>query len=257
MTENENWAQAENVDVELAKDSFAEAVQAQALRQQLTGHAAGFISRSSADGHAWANAQLARLGATPITGRAEYRMNQPITGVFGWRCTATSRAEALARFNEQVARVAEAGKITADGSYDNVYGVKFTGEPVFYSGPEDPDVSTAEDLDLDGLKTAIREMFKQGAILHGWNVGYADRALSAMGLDTLPPSAIKTVEVPVSGVVQMPVRVFEGDHDNAVQYAAAATIARAGNVSVKPDEVGVAAVVDAKDDDEDEDGGPF
>lgn len=249
MTENENWAKAENPEVEKAKDEFAEAVEAQVLRTKLTQHATGFANHGG--DRDWTNTQLARLGADQIHGRSEYRMNAPITGDFGWRCTATSRAEALERFKEQIARVAEAGKITADGSYDNVYGVKFIGEPQFHSGPEDPGTDDAEDFTLDELKAAVRLMFKQGVSAHGWSLRRANQSLSAMGVDALPEATVKTVKVPVSGVVEIGVHVFEGDDDAVVQAAAAGVVARQGSVYFKPEEVGTVSLVGAEPADDD------
>lgn len=234
----------ENIEVEQAKDAFAEGQAAEKLRTQLTKSVAGFVSHGG--DRDWANAQLVKLGAAPISGTSEYRMNIPITGAYGWRCKANSRAEALERFQQQVTRLTGAGKITADGSYDNVYELKFVGEPVFYSGPEDPDLSAADDLDLDGLKAGIREMFKQGIAGHGWNVGYATRAIASMGLDPLPSVSAKAVQVPVSGTATVSVMVFEGDDQADVQASAAAALARQGSVYLKPEEIGTVAVpVDA------------
>lgn len=248
MDENQNWAKAINPEVEKAKDEFAEAVEAQSLRSALTQHATGFANHGG--DRDWTNTQLVRLGAHPIQGRSEYRMNAPITGVFGWRCTATSRAEALDRFKEQIARVTEAGKITADGSYDNVYQLAFIGEPQFHSGPEDPGTDDAEVFTLDELKAAVRLMFKQGVSAHGWSLRRANQSLSAMGLDALPEATVKAVKVPVSGTVELAVTVFEDDNDADVQAATAGVLARQGSVYLKPEEVGTVSPVAAKENEE-------
>lgn len=254
MTENEqNWAQAENAEVEQAKDAYAEAQAAEKLRQQISQHAAGAV-KYGVD-RDWANGWLGRLGAPGVTGAAEYRMNIPVTGVYGWRCKATSRAAALARFQEQIDRLKNTGKITADGSYDNVYGLEFVGEPTFYSGPEDPATDAAEALDLDGLKAAIRDMVKEGVVRQGWNLSYARRALAAMELEPLAAASTRTVKVPVSGFTEVSVTVFDGDGDEVVQDATASVLARAGNVYIKPDEIGTVAVVSNEVEDDGED--PF
>jgi hypothetical protein len=240
----------ENTQDEQTNDAFAQAVadqvKADILRQKITQHVAGAV-KYGVD-RDWANGWLVRLGAAPITGTAEYRMNMPLTGVYGWRCKATSRAEATRKFMEQVNRVASQGKITADGSYDNVYEVTFP-QPLtpayvnFYAGPEDPDTGEAEDLTLDGLKDAIRLMVKEGIVRQGWNLGYATRALASMGLDSLGTAHTKAVKVPVTGYTEVSVLVFEGDDDSAVQEAAAGVVTRSGAIYIKPEEIGTATIV--------------
>lgn len=242
MTENEqNWAKAENTDVEQAKDAFADAQAADALRVKLTEQAAYAVGHGV--DRTWMNGQLAKLGAAQVTGTAEYRMNIPITGVYGWRTKANSRAEALTRFKEQVARIAAAGKITADGSYDNVYNLVVAAEePTFHGGPEDPATEGAEVLDLDGLKAGIRAMVKQGVSEKGWDHYYANQMLGVLGLDKLPNATSRTVSVPVSGIAEVSVLVFEDDGDGAVQAAVAGAVTRAGYISIRPEEIGAVAV---------------
>src|ERR1043165_9296687 len=111
MTENmQDWAKAESPEVEQGKDAYTEALAATHLRELITAQARNAVNHGvSRD---WANAWLRKLGAQQITGTSEYRMNTPITGLYGWRCKASSRAEAAQRFQEQVKRVADAGKIT-------------------------------------------------------------------------------------------------------------------------------------------------
>jgi hypothetical protein len=245
MTENESasWAKAENPEVEQAKDAYTEAKEAEKLRQQISQHAAGAVKHGV--DRDWANGWLARLGAAQITGIAEYRMNTPITGNYGWRTKAHSRVEAAEKFLEQAKRVAEQGKITADGSYDNVYDVVFLqpGIVSFHAGPEDQTNDDAETLDLAGLRAAIRNMIKEGIAQQGWNLGYATRAMASMGgMDPLPAATTKMVKVPVSGFTEVSVMVFDGDGDEAVQAAAASKMARAGNVYIKPEEIGAVTV---------------
>src|ERR687887_2216070 len=93
------------------KEQYTEAIQVVELRQKIHEAATGAV-KYGVD-RDWANAWLAKLGAQPVTGTAEYRMNVPITGNYGWRCTASSRTEAAQRFLEQVQRVASQGRITA------------------------------------------------------------------------------------------------------------------------------------------------
>jgi hypothetical protein len=240
------------------KDAYTEALQAEELRKQITKHAAGATQHSvSRD---WANEWLRRLGAAQITGRSEYRMNVPLTGNYGWRCKANSRAEAAQRFLEQVQRVAEAGKITADGSYDNVYDVKFdepvtAADVVFRSGPEDPTEFDGPVPGLDALKVEIRKMLMEGVSEQGWGYQYAQQALRAMGLEPMPARVNHTVSVPVSGVSRVTVQVFEGDLAEVIQKAAASKIAKLGNsLVVTPEEVGEAVLdEDAEDEVENED----
>lgn len=223
-------------------DAFAAAHKDQMVREQI----AQYTRQAISYGHVnrdWANSWLAKLGAAVITGTAEYRMNVPITGAYGWRCKATSRAEALEVFQRQVARVASAGKITADGSYDNVYELAIVGGPVFYSGPEDVP-ATAEPLAGDELRAAIRDMLKEGVSQRNWGHRYANEALDDMGIDQLPALSVRTVEVPVSGIHRVTVTVFEGEGDDAVQQAVTAKVGSAKNINITADEVGTAKAVE-------------
>lgn len=234
------------------KDAYTEALQAQDLRDKITDYA----TRATKHGvdRDWANEWLRRLGANQITGTAEYRMNVPLTGSYGWRCKAGSRAEAAQRFLEQVQRIASTGKITADGSYDNVYDVHFN-EPVtaadvvFYAAPEDPAESTEPVPGLDALKVEIREMLMEGVSQRNWGYRYAQQALRAMGLDELPARVNHTVSIPVSGVTRVTVQVFEGDLAEVIQKAAASKVAQLGSsLVVQPEEVGEAVLdEDAED----------
>ena len=235
------------------KDAYTEAKIADELRAQLTVATEGAV-KHGAD-RDWANEWLRKLGAKQISGRSEYRMHVPLTGSYGWRVKAGSRAEAAERFLEQVQRLAKAGKITADGSYDNVYDVKFD-EPVaaadvqFYSGPEDPTDSTEPVPGLDALKAEIRKMLMEGVAVQGWGYNYARRTIANMGLDPLPNFGFKNVEVPVSGTVTVSVRVFEDASMDEIQETTAATIRKQGTISVKPDEIG--AITSQDEDAEDE-----
>ena len=237
METDENWAKSENPEVEAAKEAFAEA-QVETLRSAITQYATNAVKHGV--DRDWVNGKLTELGAKPVTGRSEYRMNVAVTGVYGWRCKASSRAEALERFNEQVNRVALAGKITADGSYDNVYDLAVTGEPTFYSGPEDPADSVEPVPGLDALKVGIRDMLKAAVAGKGWGYAWAQDALRTMGLPELPEMGYRTVQVPVSGMASVTVRAFEGDD---VQDAARAALSGDGQVLVVPDEIGMAVEV--------------
>lgn len=235
------------------KDAYTEAIQAQDLRDKITDHA----TRATKYGvdRDWANEWLRRLGANQITGTAEYRMNVPLTGSYGWRCKAGSRAEAAQRFLEQVQRIASTGRITADGSYDNVYDVHFdepvtASDVVFYAGPEDPAESTEPVPGLDVLKVEIRKMLMEGVSQRNWGYRYAQQALRAMGLDELPARVDHTVSIPVSGVARVTVQVFEGDLAEVIQKAAASKVAQLGSsLVVQPEEVGE-AVLDEDDEDD-------
>jgi hypothetical protein len=249
--------------MEKDQDAFAEAVQAQGLRQEITQHAAAAVRYGHIDRN-WVNTWLIRLGAEPVAGGAKYQINVPVTGVFGKTVHASTRAEALEKFNQEVARVGAAGQIT-DGHCDGVYDVAFNGEtPTFFSGPEDlPEQGTVPGL--DALKNDIRQMLKQGVSEQGWGHSYAVAALASMGLAPLPALVHKTVHVPVGGVARLDVNVFEGDDDETVQSAAAGVMARSKQVTITPDEIGI--VMSARPggdmgltltlvDEDDEDGAP-
>jgi peptidoglycan hydrolase-like protein with peptidoglycan-binding domain len=235
------------------KDAYTEALEADKLRGQLTVATEGAVKHGT--DRDWANAWLRKLGAKQITGRSEYRMNVPITGFYGWRTKAGSRAEAAKAFLEQVQRIASQGKITADGSYDNVYDVKFA-EPVtesdviFYAGPEDPEDSTDPVPGLDELKVQIRKMLMEGVSEQSWGYNYARRTLAAMGLDPMPAYSYKNVEVPVSGTATVSLRVFDDASQDDLQKAAASALRRQGAVSVTPQEIGEITAQDEDAEDE-------
>jgi hypothetical protein len=247
--EEENMANLDSTD----KDAYTEALQAEGLRAALTVAVEGAVKHNTS--RDWANAWLRKLGAKQITGTAEYRMRVPLTGSYGWRCKAGSRAEAAARFLEQVQRVAERGKITADGSYDNVYDVKFD-EPVtaadvqFFSGPEDPAETSDPIPGLDALKVEIREMLMEGVSQQNWGYSYAQRTLATMGLDPLPEYSYKTVTVPVSGTVDVTIKAFADADMDDIQRITTEKIRQLNAVTVKPDEIG--AVIAQDEDAEDE-----
>jgi hypothetical protein len=230
------------------KDAYTEATIAEEIRAQLTSITAkavgGGVDRE------WANGWLRQLGAEPVTGNAVYRMNAPITGVFGKTIEASSRMAAAEAFLKHVQRIAEAGQVTDHGHCDNVYQVKFQ-EPVtaaditFYAGPEDPEPALEPVPDLAGLKAGARKMLMEGVAEQGWGYQYARRATAAMGLEDLPVLQYRTLEVPVTGTYQVSVRVFEGAPYADMQRAAASHIRRTGVVSIKPEEMGEAEVVEA------------
>lgn len=229
------------------KDAYTEATIASDLRAKITAAA-----ESAVEHHVnrdWVNGWLRRLGAKQITGPAEYRMNIPLTGSYGWRCNAGSRAEAAQRFLEQVQRVMSQGKITADGSYDNVYDVKFN-EPVtasdvvFYAGPEDPAETDDPIPGLDALKVEIRKMLMEGVAEQGWGRPYANHTLASMDLEALPALKVMTVDVPVSGVYKAKVAMFPDATDEDVQRAAMRLVRRMHSVVVTPDEVGTVTAAD-------------
>lgn len=190
----------------------------------------------------WANSWLARLGAETINVKSEYRINVPITGVYGRRITASSRAEALRVFQSHVERVAKAGKITADGSYDNVYKVALNpaaGDVQFYSGPEDADTEAALELDEDGLKQQIRAMLREGVSTQSWRLDYANDTLGQMGVDPLPEVVQKTVDVPVMGTATVSVIVFADEQNDAdVREKAKKIIAAKPTVKTVVSEIG-------------------
>lgn len=238
MENDENWAKTEDPEVESDKAAYAEAQYEESLRYQLTQATAGAV-KNGVD-RDWANTRLVALGAQPVTGTAEYRMNLSITGLYGWRCKAGSRAEALARFNEQITRLTGTGKITAYGSYDNVYSLAFHGDPTFYSGPEDIAQAVDKVPGGDDLKVAIRDFLKAAVLEQGWGHSYAQSLLNSMGIEPLPELRHRKVTVPVSGAVEISVPTFDGATDEEVQAAAAATISRSKYVSVQAEEVGQA-----------------
>jgi phage host-nuclease inhibitor protein Gam len=239
---NDEWAKPENPEVEAGKDAFAEAQQAEDLRRSITERTTAAVKYGHVD-RDWANGWLDRLGVELVTGEAQYKINVPIVGSYGTTVTATSRTEALEKFNQYAAKVAAAGQVTDGQHCQGVYNIELvTGaEPVFFSGPQDPDPQTpAKTPGLDALKDGIRQMLKQGVTEQGWGITYAADALDAMGLPPLPLLEYRTVNVPVSGTAQVTVAAFVGDEDEKVQRVAAGAMRRTKQVVIEPDEIGTA-----------------
>jgi len=241
------------------KDAYTEAVIADELRKKITAWTAKAVAAGI--DRDWANAWLRTLGAEQVTGSSTYRMNVPITGVFGKTVEASTRAEAAEKFLEHVQRIAAAGQITDHGHCDNVYEVKFHQDPpvtaadiTFYAGPEDPEPNTEPVPDLGAFKDAARKMLIEGVSAQGWSYLYAKKAVTDLGLEELPALQYRTLQVPVSGTYQVQVRVFEGSDDAVVQRAAASQVRRAGAVVIKPEEMGDAVAAPA---DQDEDSVSF
>lgn len=236
MENDANWAQAENPEVEDGKDAYLEAINVEKLRTAVTNYAVSAVKFGNVD-RGWVNKWLLRLGAEPVVGPAVYRINTPVSGVYGKTIKAKSRTEALEIFAKAVQYTKTSGVI--DGSHgERVFEVQFDGEPTFFSGPEDPTPHDGPAPDLAGLKVGIWHMVKEGVTQQGWGYSQALNALEAMGLDLLPAQAWKSVTVPVSGVAEVTVMTLEGDGDEEVQQAVTAWVARSGEVKVKPDEIG-------------------
>lgn len=221
-------------------DPFETAKAVQFLRDRI--HAFASFAVKYGVNRDWANQRLNRMGAPVITGTATYQLNVPITGVFGKTVTASSRAEAMEKFAQHATRVSDAGVI--DGTdCDRVFEVAIgDGAPVFYSGPEDfQDAYTGTvPGTVANQKDAIRSMLMEGVSEQGWVLHYANLAADDMGVEPLPNLVGHTVQVPVSGTASITVETFEGSDPDAIQRAATARLRRAGVVTVKPDEIGLA-----------------
>lgn len=243
MDDHNEWAKAENPEVEQAKQEFSEAQEAAAIRGHITVAAANAVLRGGVD-RDWVNSRLTRLGASPVTGQAQYQINVPITGHYGTTVTAGSRTEALEKFNRYAQAVADAGQLRASHCGEGVYGVQFTdAEPVFYSGPMDyiPE-GDGKVPGLDALKDGVRSLLKHGITDQGWGYTYAQSTLAELGLPPLPDVTVRPVSVPVTGIASVNVLAFEGDDDEAAQQAAESLVARSKSIVVKADEVGSAFV---------------
>lgn len=228
-------------DHENPDDAFAEAQKAAILRQQITQYATNSVEYGHVD-RDWVNTRLNRMGAEPVTGKAKYQINVPIDGSYGTTITASSRTEALEKFALITAGVVAAGQIRPTHCGEGVYGVTLTGgAPVFFSGPEDPDVYDEGPMPgLADLRVYIRAMLMEGVTEQGWGWGYARQAADAMGLEALPQLETRTVQVPVSGMTTVDVAVFAGADDEAVQRATAGVMSRSKAVYVQPEEIGTA-----------------
>lgn len=222
--------------------AFADVEKAEFLRQQINAFATGAVKYGSVD-RDWTNQRLNRLGAPLVTGQAKYQINVPIEGSYGTTVVAGSRAEALEKFTAYVVAIQAAGEMRSRHCGEGVYDITVTGgDPVFYSGPEDVvlDESTPPPA-LPQLRDGIRQMLKDGIATQGWDRGYAEQAIDAMGLDPLPAAHFKTVSVPVSGTTELSVLVFDDEDDDVVQDKVATIMGRAKDVLVAPEEMGTAS----------------
>jgi hypothetical protein len=220
------------------KDAYTEATQANDLRKALTQAAKSAAKYSGVD-RDWVNTRLVQLGADPITSRSEYRVSVAITGDYGRRISAHTRAEALELFQQELSRVLAAGKINIySDQYDNVYHVKTTAEPVFFSGPADAPEANDSIPGLAGLKDGIRNMLKEGVTEQGWGYQDAQAFLENAGLEKLPARVNHTVTVPVSGTTKVAVQVFEGDDVVALAAAVAAKLGKSSDWVVTAEEMG-------------------
>lgn len=223
-------------------DDFKTAQEIQLLRQRITEYAAAAVKVANID-RDWINARLARLGAEPVYGTAKYQINAAFTGNWGTTIYAESRAEALEKFDEYRTAIANHGRLTGLFHGSAIYDVVFSGgEPVFYSGPQDPDLSgTVPPTSLDDLKSGIRAMLKAAVTEQGWSYQHALNQAETMGLEPLPKLVNKAVQVPVSGNASVIVQVFDDDGEDAVQSVVTGALARnKKGILVVPDEIGSA-----------------
>lgn len=240
-------------------DSADYASVAHAIRQSARTFA-GWYGRQWANEHILTPLGIENLGSRD---RNEYRINIAIRGNYGRRVSATSRKEALAEFFQHLNKTLEKGKITADGSYDNVYRVELVegAEPVFYAGPEDPESLAANrPATVAELKARFREILMALRLTHGSNVPAEayNAELSVLDLDPLPEVKSYVVEVPVAGTTKLTVRGY--DEVTALESMGAML---AKGVTMTPEEVGPATltvtsgagtVSSTPDEDADEDG---
>lgn len=224
-------------------DVYTEAQQAEALITMLRSYTASAVNYGNVN-RKWANAQLIQLGAEPLSGSsttAEYRVNAPMTGLFGMTVHAKSRTEALELLRQRAARQDKINDHNISGV--SVYRVDVDLDAAtFHSGPEDVVAESVEPLSLDALRSGIRAMLREGVSVRDWGHSYANAALGDMGLDLLPSIVFKAVEVPVTGTALVNIRLFEGDGDDEVQAAAVAVASKFQTLSVKPEEIGTAVL---------------
>lgn len=212
-------------------------------QHNIRNHARSFVNYYNTE--QWVNEHiLMPLGIENLGSRSrvEYRINIAIKGNYGRRVTACSRKEALAEFFQHLQKTLEKGKITADGSYDNVYRVELVdgAEPVFYAGPEDPeDIAVNRPPTVADLEARFREVVLAARLRDDNKVSRSqyDHALTALNLEPLPQEQTFQLEIPITGVTTVAVRAY--DEDGA--RAAAAGILT-GSVVVKPETTGPATL---------------
>lgn len=209
---------------------------------------------------AWVNSWLAKLGIEPYSGGNTYRLNIPITAVFGASLQAANRAEAKEKFLSLFNHTLAAGQINEGAYCQHAYQVQAVpgAEVTFYAGPEDvvldTDPKTLTSVEVIDL---LWEMLKEGVTGKGWNWGYANRLLSNVGSNkSLPKLEWVTATVLVAGTAKVNVMVFEGASDEDRKAAVTRFASSAESLRVKPEEVSWPPVIDKGEwlamDDEDE-----
>lgn len=232
---------------------FDEATQVQTLRGTLS-HYADNAATYGTVSRAWLNEQLAAVGAPAIAqGENTYQIYLPITGAYGTTITAANRADALEKFTRYADRVLEAGEIRFGRHGQGVFHVQANpaaGGVQFHSGPEDPEPAEVPEMDLETFRAAARKMLMDGVSQQGWGVKYANKAAEKLGV-TLPVLEYRTVQVPVTGVASVTVRVFGDATGDDLTSAAKEALAKLGDaVTVKADEIGSVVESPTVEDDE-------
>lgn len=194
----------------------------------------------------WANARLNAMGAKTVQLTSTYKVNVPVTALYGVTVQANSREDAEIQFRAAYEAMIARGSKMYDGRYwgDNVYRIVADAEalvnPTFFEGPEDAPAEPGPVLGVDETKAAIRAFLKAAVVEQGWGHSYAQNLLNSLGIETLPELRTRQVTVPVGGTVEIIIRTFDDSTDEDMQKAAASTINRNKHVYVQAEEVGLA-----------------
>lgn len=191
----------------------------------------------------WINQWLIKMGIEPLGGGNEYRLNIPITAVFGATVHGQSRAEAVQKFQGMLNKVLSVGQINESDGCQHAYQVSVVpgAEVNFFSGPEDVNDLSLPQSDEE-VVVVLREMLKEGVAEHGYRLDAANDLLSVVGAEPLPAVRTVSVQVPVAGLASMVVSVFEGDGYDVIHQAVLRGLAGGHPVVIAPEEIGVPAV---------------
>jgi len=186
-----------------------EATKLAALREYIVAVARKWVRDCTYD-EVWANKKFGKLGITErFDISQQYVLQVAITADLTTSVYAASRTEALEKFN---ARIAHAG--------GNITNIAAAGDPVFSSGPEDPDPLGDPDAPqtVGATLALLREIILLGHIA-GPRIceAQANQVLASFGLAPIPERRTFKVSRPVDAVMTTTVEAY--DEESATRIA--------------------------------------
>lgn len=183
-----------------------EPIKLAALREHIAMEARRYVRRGDVTAE-WVNKKLPALGVTDlVASQQHYELTQIATGTTHYLITASSRVEAEKMFR---ARIAAASVVAIEQAFT-------TGDPVFVSGPADPDVSDWPQPDPDSPTTTqgtldkLRELLLLGVIAGPkFCESGLNPVLRSFGLAPVPARTQYVVTRPATATLRTVVEAFD------------------------------------------------